>query len=321
MTESSISAPKALPQLRYVHCPGASKSSPNGVGNALTHRMAYWNWPAQQTIDNGHVIVAVHGLTRTGRDFDVLAQALSQHARVICPDVVGRGMSDWLADPEGYQIPAYVGDMLSLMGQLVQEGENIGQPIRRLDWIGTSMGGLIGLGFVSLPGLPLQVEKLVLNDVGPTIEWSSLMRIGQYLGKFGNYPCVAEGAAHLRQISGGFGPHTEAQWLALSQSMFRPLENGQVTLHYDPAIAQAYEAMTEQAFKEGEATLWSLYDQVKAKTLLLRGKNSDLLSPSTAAAMAARGPKARVLEFEGVGHAPTLVQQDQVQAVANFLQD
>lgn len=309
------------PNLRYVHCLGASKTNPNGAGNALTHRMAYWDWPAQQPADNSHVVIAVHGLTRTGRDFDVLAQHLSQHVRVICPDVVGRGRSDWLADPQGYQIPAYVGDMLSLVGQLVQDAENNGQPITRLDWVGTSMGGLIGLGFVTLPGLPLQVDRLVLNDVGPAIEWSSLLRIGQYLGQFEQYPSVAEGAAYLRHISSGFGPHSDAQWLALSQAMFRPLENGQWTLHYDPAIAQPYQALTEQASKEGEATLWSLYDSVKAKTLLLRGQNSDLLSASCAAAMTMRGPHAQVLELAGVGHAPTLVQEDQVQAVARFLLD
>ncbi|THU02609.1 alpha/beta hydrolase [Lampropedia puyangensis] len=283
--------------------------------------MAYWDWPAENTHDNSHVVLAVHGLTRTGRDFDVLAQHLSTKARVICPDIVGRGRSDWLADPQGYQIPAYVGDMLSLMGQLVQEAQNQGQPISQLDWVGTSMGGLIGLGFVTLPGLPIPVGKLVLNDVGPVIEWSSLMRIGQYLGKSGQYGSVEEGAAYLRSIAAGFGPHTDAQWLALSQAMFRQLEDGSVTTHYDPAIAVPYQALTQEASKAGEATLWSLYDQVSAKTLLLRGKDSDLLSVATAAAMAARGPRAQVVEFAGVGHAPTLVQDDQVEAVVRFLLD
>lgn len=321
MTASINPTGAAKPNLRFVPCLGACKSSPNGQANAFSHRMAYWDWPAQQAADSGHLIIAVHGLTRTGRDFDVLAQRLSGHARVVCPDVVGRGRSDWLADPTGYQVPAYVGDMLSLLGHLVQEAENNGQPITRLDWIGTSMGGLIGLGFVTLPGLPIPVDKLVLNDVGPVLEWSSILRIGQYLGQFTQYANLQEGADYLRQISSGFGPHTDAQWLTLSEPMFRPLDNGQLTLHYDPAIAQPFKDMMAQDAQAGEAVLWSLYDQLKAKTLLLRGKNSDLLSPATAAAMAARGPHATVLEIEGVGHAPTLVPEAQVEAVARFLLD
>jgi len=244
------------------------------------------------------------------------AAAQGQALRVVCPDVVGRGDSDWLKEPMGYQFPTYVGDMLTLLGTLAQQA-----PIARLDWVGTSMGGLIGLMLAGAPDLPLPLpmRRLVLNDVGPVIEWQALQRIGQYLGKSGPFESVEAGAARLRELAPGFGPHTDAQWLALSRPMLRPAPQGGWRLHYDPAIAVPYAAVTEESSAQGEALLWQLYDQVTAETLVLRGADSDLLSAATARAMQARGPRPRVLEFAGVGHAPTLVADDQVAAVCDFL--
>ncbi|HMT65394.1 MAG TPA: alpha/beta hydrolase, partial [Ottowia sp.] len=189
------------------------------------------------------------------------------------------------------------------------------------DWVGTSMGGLIGLMLAGAPDvpLPLPMRRLVLNDVGPVIEWQALQRIGQYLGKSGPFESVEAGAARLRELAPGFGPHTDAQWLALSRPMLRPAPQGGWRLHYDPAIAVPYAAVTEESSAQGEALLWQLYDQVTAETLVLRGADSDLLSAATARAMQARGPRPRVLEFAGVGHAPTLVADDQVAAVCDFL--
>jgi pimeloyl-ACP methyl ester carboxylesterase len=263
------------------------------------------------------VVMCVHGLSRQGRDFDVLAQALcaqSNDIRVICPDVVGRGQSDWLRNPTVYQIPAYAADMLALLAQLKPS---------TLDWVGTSMGGLIGLVISGQPDLPLPVpvRRLVLNDVGPVIEWQSLQRIGEYLGRSVQFADEQAAADFLWSISNTFGPHTPQAWRALSRHMFKPSADGsgQLTLHYDPTIAVAFRALTKEAALQGEALLWHLYDQVKADTLLIRGAQSDLLSPETARAMTARGPKARLLEFAGVGHAPTFVADDQVQAVASFL--
>ena len=170
-------APMIEPTLNYVLCPGpaASPETPDRApAPAQQHRMAYWEWNATGNPAHPHVIVCVHGLSRQGRDFDTLARVLSQHARVICPDVVGRGRSDWLADPMGYQIPQYAADMLALLAQLHQQA-----PITTLDWVGTSMGGLIGMGITGQPGLPLPmpVRRLVLNDVGPVIQWQALQRI------------------------------------------------------------------------------------------------------------------------------------------------
>lgn len=277
--------------------------------------MAYWSWGDAASL---HVVVCVHGLSRQGRDFDVLARALCERAegrlRVVCPDVVGRGRSDWLKDPMGYQIPAYAGDMLALLAHL-KPGT--------LDWVGTSMGGLIGIALCGQPGLPLAtpVRRLVLNDVGPAIRWEALERIGTYLGQTGRFDSVEQAAAAMLAISASFGPHTPAEWLALSRPMVKPLADGSgaFTLHYDPAIAVPFRTVTQETSAQGEALLWKLYDAITADTLLLRGADSDVLAEVTAQQMALRGPHARLVEFPGVGHAPTLVANDQVSAVADFL--
>ncbi|MBP7537622.1 MAG: alpha/beta hydrolase, partial [Ottowia sp.] len=167
--------------------------------------------------------------------------------------------------------------------------------------------------------LPAPLHRLVLNDVGPVIEWQALERIGQYPGKAGTFDSVEAAAARMREISAGFGPHSDEQWLALSRPMLRPVPGGGWRMHYDPAIAVPYGALTQQSAADGEAALWQLYDRVQAETLVIRGADSDLLSPATAQAMAARGPRPRVVEFAGVGHAPTLVAADQVATVLDFL--
>jgi pimeloyl-ACP methyl ester carboxylesterase len=269
------------------------------------HRMAYWQWGAA---DNPKVLVCVHGLTRQGRDFDVLARALADEYRVVCPDVVGRGRSDRLADPAGYQIPAYVADMVTLLARL---------DAQVVHWVGTSMGGLIGMGLAALPNSPLR--RLVLNDVGPTIEPAALSRIGSYLGLPLRWSTLDEAADYLASISKGFGPHSAEQWLALSRPMLVPAAEGGFRLHYDPAIAVPFRSVTPELAALGEAALWRAYDAITCPTLLLRGAQSDLLTPATAAAMGQRGPKAALREFDGVGHAPTLTAPDQVAAVREFL--
>ena len=296
------------PTLNYVSC-----ADPAGG-----HRMAYWQWGDAAA---RHVIVCMHGLARQGRDFDRLAQALVARAdhplRVVCPDVVGRGRSDWLTDPMGYQLPQYAGDMLALLGQLQAQA-----PFEILDWVGTSMGGLIGMAICGTPelrGLPAPVRRLVLNDVGPLIEWNALARIGTYLGNTGRFESVGQAAEALLAISRSFGPHTPEQWLELSRHMVRQLPDGALTLHYDPEIAVPFRTVTQESTAQGTAALWQLYDRIVASTLVTRGAESDLLSRDTAVAMSQRGPKARVIEFAGVGHAPTFVAADQIDAVVSFL--
>ena len=280
--------------------------------------MAYWEWGDSAA---GHVIVCVHGLSRQGRDFDVLARSLVSKSggavRVVCPDVVGRGESDWLQDPALYQVPTYAADMLALLALL--------KPTT-LDWLGTSMGGLIGMAVSHALGtthaeVSVGIRKLVLNDVGPVIQWESIVRIGTYLGRNMNFGSLQAAADALWIISSSFGPHTPEQWLELSRPMVKPRSDGQsgVRLHYDPAIAISVRAVTAEAAAQGEAMLWYLYDAISAPTLLLRGANSDLLAPATALQMTQRGPKAQLVVFTGVGHAPTLIATEQVDTVASFL--
>ena len=282
------------PRLRHVQCLGA-----RGL-----HRMAYWEWgdPACE-----RVVVCVHGLARQGRDFDTLAQALRGDYRVVCPDVVGRGESDRLADPSGYQIPAYVADMVTLLARL---------DAKTVHWVGTSMGGLVGMGLAALPESP--IARLVLNDVGPTIDADGIARIAGYLGQPLTWPSESEAADYLLTISRGFGPHTREAWLALTRPMLRK-EGESFRLHYDPAIAVALRAITPAAAAAGEAALWAAYDAIRCPTLVLRGADSDVLSRATAQAMSERGPRARVHELAGIGHAPTLVAAEQVAVVREFL--
>ncbi len=280
--------------------------------------MAWWDWRSTHGGDD-HVVVCVHGLSRQGRDFDTLARALQPHCRVIAVDVAGRGHSDWLADPMAYQVPTYVADLTALLQQLRAE-----RPGVRIDWVGTSMGGLIGMGVAAQP--PLAPARLVLNDVGPVVQWEALMRIGTYLGLDPSFDSEAAADEYLASISKGFGPHTPEQWRALSQPMLRQ-RDGRFRLHYDPAIAVPFKAMTQsvemqalqEAVRAGEAALWDLYDAIAAPTLVLRGEDSDLLSMDTVKAMQQRGPRPRCVSFAGVGHAPTLVADDQVRTVLDFL--
>lgn len=298
------------PTLNYVTCPGAAAGQ-----SGDQHRMAYWEWNQTGNAAHPHVMLCVHGLTRQGRDFDVLANVLSQHGRVICPDVVGRGRSDWLAEPLAYGVPQYALDMLTLLQQL-----HAAAPIQQLDWLGTSMGGLIGMAVAGNPALPLPVpvRKLLLNDVGPVLEWPALQRIAAYVGQAPVFDSLQAGAQALRALSAGFGPHTDAQWLALSQAMLHATEEGRWKLHYDPAIAAPMRRMTQEQSLQSQSVLWQLYDAIEAQTLLVRGANSDLVTHESAYAMGTRGPHARYVELEGVGHAPTFVADDQVAIAKDF---
>lgn len=300
------------PTLQYTNVGGAVASG------APARRMAWWDWPSTGHSQD-HVVVCVHGLSRQGRDFDVLARALQPFCRVVAVDVAGRGRSDWLADPMSYQLPTYVADLAQLLGQLRAE-----RPGVRIDWVGTSMGGLIGMGIAAQPSLA--PARLVLNDVGPAVQWEALQRIGGYLGTDPGFASREEAFDYLARISPGFGPHTPAQWAALSLPLLRE-RDGRLHLHYDPAIAVPFKAMTQgldaQALKAaasaGEEALWALYDAISVPTLVLRGEESDLLSPATVRAMQSRGPRPRCISFAGVGHAPTLIADDQVRAVSDFL--
>ena len=284
------------PRLRFVQC----------LSRQRLHRIAYWEWgePA-----NRNVLVCVHGLTRQGRDFDALARAMCSRYRVVCPDVVGRGQSDWLQDPLQYENGTYVSDLITLLARL--DGDAV-------DWVGTSMGGLIGIRVAALPGSP--IRALVINDVGPTLDPPGLARIGSYVGASVRFASEEEGIEYLAAVAKSFGPHTAEQWRALNQPMLKRAEDAvSFVLHYDPRIAIPFRAMTPEAVEAAEAAMWQRYDAIRARTLVIRGAESDLLSAHTAEQMSRRGPRATLCELPGVGHAPTLIADDQIGIIREFL--
>lgn len=268
------------------------------------HTMRYVEWGDRR---NPRVLVCVHGLARVGRDFDRLARALCDRYRVICPDVVGRGRSDWLADPTHYGIPQYVADMVTLIARL---------DVEHVAWLGTSMGGLIGISLAGLARSP--IARLVLNDVGPRIEPAALERIGSYVGQPVRFGSIEEATEYNRRVAPGFGMRDDAEWREITASVLKPDGDGFV-LGYDPAIGSATRALSADALSAGEQALWRLYDSIACPTLLLRGEQSDLLSAETAQRMATRGPRARVVGIPGVGHAPMLFDPAQIRVVREFL--
>ena len=268
------------------------------------HTMRWTEWGAR---DNRRVLICVHGLTRVGRDFDRLARRLALHYRVVCPDVMGRGRSDWLRDPSGYQIAQYAADMAALIARLDAEV---------LHWVGTSMGGLIGMTVAGQPASP--IAKLVINDVGPTLDAAAIQRIGDYLGKPVRFADLEQATDYVAAISAPFGLRTRDEWRAITETVVKRDGDAWVP-HYDPRIALPFKAITPDAAAAGEAALWRLYDNIRCPTLLTRGAVSDLLSPATALAMTQRGPRARLVEFAGIGHAPMFMHDDQIEVVAEFL--
>jgi pimeloyl-ACP methyl ester carboxylesterase len=262
-------------------------------------RMAHVLWERNPDAPSA---ICVHGLTRNGRDFDFLAESLSHYRRVYCPDVLGRGQSDKLADPMGYNNPAYAADMVPLIARTGAE---------QVDWVGTSMGGLIGLGLAALPNSP--IRRLVLNDVGPFIPKAAMARIRDYVGYDPIYPDLAALEAHLRKVHAPFGPLTDAQWAAMAEQGHWKVDGG-----YKPACDPAIASF----IKLGEAAdvaLWELWDAITCPVLVIRGAESDLLLPETLKEMKARGPGCEVLEVPGVGHAPALMDSSQVDPVVAFL--
>ena len=270
------------------------------IGPHGFHRLAYLEWPGPK---DAPVLLCVHGLTRNARDFDVLAAALSAQYRVICPDMPGRGKSEWLSHGADYDNPLYLSDIAALIARL---------DVERVDWIGTSMGGIIGMLCAALPGAP--IRRLVINDVGPVVTKEGLQRIADYVGLDPKFPDLAALEAALRIIHAPFGPLTDEQWRKMAVQSSRRMPDGSVALHYDPKIADPFKAITGEDFE-----LWEQWDEITCPVLLLRGAQSDILRRSDAEAMTQRGPRARLIEFPGIGHAPALMAEDQIATIRDFL--
>lgn len=270
--------------------------SPSGL-----HRMAYTEWGDPS---NSRVLICVHGLTRSGRDFDFLARELSTHYRVVCPDVVGRGRSHWLRDPAGYGFPQYLADMMTLIARL---------NVSSVHWLGTSMGGIIGMLLASMENSP--VNRLVVNDVGPTLTLESIKRIAEYVGQDPTWSTFEEAVVYVRQVSAPFGNLSDAQWHFLTEHTVRQRPDGRWGFVYDPRIAEPFKAV----FADKDIDLWPYYERIACPTLAIRGAESDLLPRPVWQRMGECGPRAALAEVPGVGHAPVFLSIDQVDIVRDFL--
>jgi len=269
--------------------------SPHGF-----HRVVYSDFGDSR---NERVLICVHGLTRNGRDFDTLAEHLCDHYRVICPDVPGRGRSDWLPVKEDYGYPLYCTAMAALISHL---------NVETVHWVGTSMGGLIGMLLAAQPGTP--IKRLVMNDVGPLIPKAALERIASYVGEAPRFASMQALEAYIREIYSPFGPLSDAQWQSLVESSARSTGDGNYGLNYDPAISTPLKTMPLE-----DLDLWPMWDQVSCPVLLIRGETSDVLLGETAEEMQRRGPKAELIELKGIGHAPTLMSESQIATVRDWL--
>lgn len=288
--------------------------------------MAYQEWGDP---GNPEVVLCVHGLTRTGRDFDALARHLSERFRVVCPDVVGRGLSDWLSNPAFYAVPQYLSDMVTLVARL--------QP-RRLHWVGTSMGGLIGMLYAGaiaqlrtrsvartpaqshlhLPDSHLRLDSIVLNDVGPHIEIAALERIGQYVGEAVSFGSFDEALAYVKTTCASFGPHSEEHWADLACHTYVE-QHGRWVKHYDLRIASVFQNLTPDLNAQAEAVLWNAYSSIDIPVQIVRGAESDLLSEQTLQQMVQTHDRVEAAQIPGVGHAPTLMVPEQIALVSRFL--
>jgi len=269
------------------------------------HQIAYSYWPGPGPESKGTArpIVCVHGLTRNGRDFDALAARLASRGPVACPDMPGRGQSAWLPVVADYSYPLYLGTVAALFARLGSE---------EVDYVGTSMGGIIGMMLACQPGSP--IRRLVLNDVGPFIPQASLERIGDYVGLDPAFDSVEEIERYYRVVHAPFGDLTDAQWKHFALTSHRVRADGKIGLGYDPGIAQAFKGVPLT-----DIDLWPFYDQIKCPTLVIRGAESDLLLAETAEEMTRRGPKAELYEVAGAGHAPALMDEAQIARIESFL--
>lgn len=266
--------------------------------SAGSHRVHVTEWGAK---DNPNVLICCHGLTRCGRDFDVLAEALSDRYRVLCPDVVGRGESAWLSDKAGYNYPQYASDMVRVIAK---------SGAKTVHWVGTSMGGIIGMLLAAQPHSP--ITRLVINDVGPFIPKASLERIAMYVGVSPLFRSLDEAVAAVRLVS-PFGPITDQQWVTLTLPLLKKTPEGLWQFRYDPAIGDVFKTTPP-----ADVDLSAYWNAITCPVLVTRGAESDLLTPETFEAMCAR-PNVRGVTFANTGHAPMFQSNESITPVCEFL--
>jgi pimeloyl-ACP methyl ester carboxylesterase len=294
------------------------------------HRVAYLDWGP---LASDHVVLCVHGLARNSRDFDFLAAELARECRVICPDVVGRGDSEWLADKKDYRFSTYLADAAVLLARVTAPRRSVlsglfgrwpafRRSAKRIDWVGTSMGGLIRMLLAAKPGSP--IRRLVLNDVGPFVSWGSLYRLKGHVGGGRSFPSVAAAESWIREVCAPFGRLSDKQWRHLARHSVFAAGKGDYQLRYDPGIGETMRGHSDPEFPLGPnfltgVDLWSTWAQVRCPVLVLRGADSDVLTRTTVDRMRAEKPDLQVMEFGGAGHAPALMDPQQIAAVSRFL--
>jgi pimeloyl-ACP methyl ester carboxylesterase len=294
--------------VRYDGC--MRTESFQALANGSFHRISYTDWGNPS---NPHVVLCVHGLSRNSRDFDFLAAALTPECRVVCMDVAGRGESEWLEDKSYYSFATYQSDAAAMLARAAAS---------RIDWVGTSMGGLIGMLLAARPGSP--IRRLVLNDVGPLIPWSALLRLKGYITRGRRFRSLDEVELYFRDVCASFGPLTDAQWRHLARHGARLGSEGEYELRYDPKIGDGLHGQVDPEFPLGPdllrgIDLWNVWSKLEIPTLVLRGAESDVLRATTLKEMRERKPELEVAEFPGVGHAPALMSDDQIRVVREFL--
>jgi pimeloyl-ACP methyl ester carboxylesterase len=272
-----------------------------GLTTGGFHRIAYTEWGKPNDLPT---IVCVHGLTRNSRDFDYLAAMLERDGRhVACPDLAGRGRSDWLVDKHHYTFATYCADATAMLARLGDD---------TFDWVGTSLGGLIGMFMAAQPKSP--IRKLVINDAGPFIPKEAPRRMLTYVGASPTFASLAEAEQYLRKILAPYGTLSDEHWAHLTRYSMKELPEGGYAPVRDPGIA-----VPMRSVPFADLNLWPVWDQIRCPVLVLRGANSDVLLKETAEKMKTRGPKVEVVEFEGVGHAPPLLAAQHIDVVRRWL--
>jgi pimeloyl-ACP methyl ester carboxylesterase len=257
---------------------------------------------------DSRTVICAHGLTRNSRDFDFLARQLSTEMTVICPDMPGRGESDWLNGGSDYGFPTYLRIAKALVAHLAVDS---------IDWVGTSMGGILGMQYAAESDNP--IRKLVLNDVGAVVPKAALRTIARYVGDDPLFDTLDQLEDYLRDVHCGFGKLSDEQWRHMAEHSHR-MNGTKFALKYDPKIGDATRWMRWMPlWLLTDAKMWDTYDAITCPTLLLRGEESTILQLSTAKEMTKSGPKAELIEFAEVGHAPALMSSDQTDAIKEFL--
>lgn len=268
--------------------------------NAGQHRIVYQDWGDE---NNPNLLICVHGLTRNSRDFDYLASELSSKYRVIAPDIVGRGQSDWLPDPSLYTLEQYINDMGILLAHL---------KAKQVDWLGTSLGGIIGMAIASQPASP--IKRLILNDIGPVIKKEAIAYLATSLAETPHFKSLDELKGFLQQAYSAMGQLDQAHWEHMVAHDHRITSEGKITRNFDPKITQSVGTLINS-----DITLWDIWENIQCPVLILHGEESVILTPEICQDMLKRNPHASLKTFPGVGHTPSLIPEKQIDVVASWL--